>query len=84
MTAPYSPDDSLLDDSVFEQAVHWTLRLDPDADDATWRAHAAWLALAPALHAQAMAEARALLGVLHAPAAAIGDELGIDLAPPVS
>ncbi|WP_295940314.1 FecR domain-containing protein [uncultured Xanthomonas sp.] len=84
MTAPHSPDDSLLDDSVFEQAVHWTLRLDTDADDATCRAHAAWLALAPALHAQAMVEARALLGVLHAPAAAIGDELGIDLAPPVS
>ncbi|MET0550430.1 MAG: FecR domain-containing protein, partial [Xanthomonas sp.] len=84
MTASHSADDSLLDDSVFEQAVHWALRLDTDADDATCRAHAAWLALAPALHARAMAEARALLGVLQAPAAAIGDELGIDLAPPAS
>lgn len=77
MPAPAQPDDS-----VFEQAVHWTLRLETDADDAdTHRAHAAWLGLAPEAHAQAMAEARALLGVLQAPATAIGDELGIDAAP---
>ncbi|WP_340648541.1 FecR family protein [Pseudoxanthomonas winnipegensis] len=76
MPAPAQPDDS-----VFEQAVHWILRLEADADDAgTRRAHAAWLALAPQAHAQAMAEARAMLGVLQAPAAAVGDELGIEAA----
>ncbi|TAA12201.1 hypothetical protein EA658_11305 [Pseudoxanthomonas winnipegensis] len=83
MPAPAQPDDS-----VFEQAVHWILRLEADADDAgTRRAHAAWLALAPRAHAQAMAEAHAMLGVLQAPAAAIGDELGIEAAsamPPVA
>ncbi|MDQ1092149.1 transmembrane sensor [Xanthomonas sacchari] len=65
-----------VDDALFEQALHWLLQLDAAPDDPdTRRAHAAWLALAPQAHAQAMAEAGAMLGLLQAPAAALADEL---------
>jgi len=69
-----------VDDALFEQALQWTLRLDAAADDPeSRRAHAAWLALAPQAHAQAMAEARAMLGLLQAPASALADELERDV-----
>ncbi|WP_369979594.1 FecR family protein [Xanthomonas bundabergensis] len=71
------PDTPSVDDDLFDQAVHWILRLDAAPGDAdSVRQYRDWLAVAPA--AQAVAAARALLGMLQRPAAEVGDELGID------
>lgn len=72
------PDNSPVDDDLFDQAVHWILRLDEAPRDAdTLRRYRDWLAAAPDARAQAVAAARALLGMLQRPAAEVGDELGI-------
>ncbi|MFC3655130.1 hypothetical protein FZ025_13260 [Xanthomonas hyacinthi] len=73
------PENSSVDDDLFDQAVHWILRLDAAPGDAdALQRYRDWLAVAPAARTQAMAAARALLGMLQRPAADVGDELGID------
>jgi transmembrane sensor len=73
------PDTPSVDDDLFEQAVHWILRLDEAPSDAdTLRQYRDWLAVAPEARAQAVVAARTLLGMLQRPAAEVGDELGID------